>query len=123
LREKTVKAVKKKMGDYSNGNGITAHFNSRSIKKMTSDKALNKSLENGFTKSQHFETVSRAPNLFKTSKLVSVQKDKNDSDNVLSIKRLSADFKLKSGKKATAYFTVKETKQNGHTLYSIELKK
>lgn len=111
------------MGDYSNGNGITAHFNSRSIKKMTSDKALNKSLENGFTKSQHFEAVSRAPNLFKSAKLVSVQKDKNDSDNVLAIKRFSTDFKLKSGKKATAYFTVKETKQNGHTLYSIELRK
>lgn len=57
------------------------------------------------------------------AELVSVQKDRNSSENILSIKRFSTDFKLKNGKPAKAYFTVKETLQNGYTLYSLELKK
>lgn len=123
-REKAVAKLRKKVGDYKNSSsGINAHLNSRSIKKMTSDKALRKSLENGFTEEQHFETVRRSPVLFKKAKLVSVQKDRDDKQNILSIKRFNTEFKLKSGRKANAYFTVKETLQNGHTLYSVELKK
>ena len=48
--------------------------------------------------------------------------DKNGSAQILSIKRFSAPFTLESGKKANAYITVKETVQNDHKIYSVELR-
>ena len=98
-------------------------MNSRSIKKLTSDKALKKSLDNGFTKSNHFEAVAKISVLYKKATRMTPCNDRNFDQNILSVKRFYTDFKLKSGKSATAKITVKETKQNGHTIYSVELLK
>ncbi len=123
-RAKTVNTLKKKKGDYTNKKfKITAHLNSRSIKKLDSGKALNKSLSNGFTESEHFEAASKVNTLFQKATRMTSGKDKNGSPDIISVKRFYADFKLKSGKKATAKITVKESKQNGHTIYSVELYK
>ncbi len=98
-------------------------MNGRSIKKLTSDKALKKSLDNGFTKSNHFEAAARVFALYKKATKMKPEKDRNSDPNILSVKRFYTDFKLKSGKQATVKITVKETKQNGHTIYSVELLK
>lgn len=124
MRAKAKQALIKKKGNYINNKfNIEAHINSRSIKKLTSEKALNKSLENGFTENQHFEAAANVNNLYKNAQKMSVGKDKNGSPDIISVKRFYNDFKLKSGKKATAKITVKESKQNGHTIYSVELYK
>ena len=124
LRAKAKETLIKKKGDYTNKKfNIEAHVNSRSIKKLTSEKALNKSLENGFTKTEHFEAASKAHILYKKATRMTKGKDRDSSPDIISVKRFYTDFKLKSGKTATAKITVKESIQNGHTIYSVELLK
>ena len=123
LREELSSVLKPQYGTYKNAKtGIDAHLNGRSLKKLGSDKAIDKSKANGFTISEHFEAASRIIELYKNAELVEVAQDKKGSRNTLSIKRFNAVFTLRNGKTANAYITVKETEQNGHKIYSVELK-
>lgn len=122
LRQELSKSLRPKFGVYENeSTGIKANLNGRSLKKLSSDKAVEKSKANGFTLAEHFESAEKITSLYKKAKLVEVAKDKKGSSNILSIKRFSANFRLKEGRNAKAYITVKESIQNGHTIYSVEL--
>lgn len=122
LREELSKTLKPQFGVYTNKEtGINAHLNGRSLKKLASDKAINKSKENGFTITEHFEGASKITELYQKAKLIESAQDKKGSNNIISIKRFIAPFKTSMGKNAKAYITVKESKQNGHTIYSVEL--
>lgn len=123
LRGELDKKLRTQFGMLRNeSSGIEAHLNSRSLKKLGSDKAVEKSKANGFTISEHFEAASRITELYQKAVLVETRPDKNESRNVLSIKRFNSSFTLESGRKANAYITVKETVQNGHKIYSVELR-
>ena len=79
------------------------------------------SLANGFTITEHFEAANKIIDLYKKATLIESRPDKNNDQNIISIKRFVTPFELSTGKKATAYITVKETEQNGHKIYSLEL--
>ena len=102
---------------------IEANLSKKSLDKMTSAKALEKSKANGFTLDEHFELAEKIKPLYETAVLVSVHRNlKNPNDpNVVSIKRFISPAILKSGKKADVLITVKESIANGHKIYSIEL--
>lgn len=122
LRDELGEKLRSEFGTHKNEKtGIEAHLNSRSLKKLGSDKAIEKSKANGFTISEHFEAAGQITDLYRKADLVETRPDRNESRNVLSIKRFNAPFTLNSGKKANAYITVKETVQNAHKIYSVEL--
>lgn len=100
--------------------GIKARLSSEGINKITSAAAIGKSIENGFTSEQHFETVKRISELFQNAKLIKTHSDRKGSPNV-QIKRFVAQDKMNSGKDFDALITVKESIEHGHRIYSLEL--
>ena len=123
-RQELLKKLKSSFGKLVNiSTGIEANFSKKSLDKMTSAKALEKSKANGFSLDEHFELAAKIKPLYETAILVTAHGNlKNPDDpNVLSIKRFVSAAILKSGKKADVLITVKESIANGHKIYSIEL--
>lgn len=123
-REELFEKLKTVFGKITNiSTGIEANLSKKSLDKMTSAKALEKSKANGFTLNEHFELAAKIKPLYESAILVASHGNlKNPKDpNVISIKRFVAAAILKSGKKADVLITVKESIANGHKIYSIEL--
>lgn len=104
--------------------GIIAKVSSSGRDKIISNVAVQKSISNGFTKEQHNEIASKIGKLFKYGILISIHKDKNNSADVIAVKRFAPPIVLKENI-CVAYITVKETKEQkhipqGHSIYSIE---
>ena len=106
--------------DIVNKDGIQARLSSVGIAKMSSDKAIQKSLDNGFKVEEHFEAVSNIENLFIQSKFFKSETPKNQSKDIKAVHRFIADNALKD-KEAQALITLKESFQNGNRIYSLEL--
>ena len=124
IRKKAESILKKKKGTYKNtSTGEDASITRMSCKKLTSGKAAGKSVGNGFTVNQHFEAVSRINVLYSKSSFISSAPDKKGSPDIVCVKRYGANFKFKNGDEAFAYITVKEYKNEGDKIYSLELKK
>ena len=123
-RQELLEKLKPVLGKIVNiQTGIEANLSKKSLDKMTSAKALEKSKTNGFTLDEHFELAAKIKPLYESSILVISHGNlKNPDDpNVISIKRFVSAAILKSGKKADVLITVKESIANGHRIYSIEL--
>lgn len=107
--------------DLSNDStGIKAKLSSTGLNKMTSGAAIQKSVKNGFSGNQHFETVKRIVELYKKAKLVKTHEDRTGAENVI-IKRFVSQDKMNDGTKFDALITVKESVEHGHRIYSLEL--
>ena len=100
--------------------GIKARINSEQRNKIVSKKALDKSLNNGFTANQHNTAATIIDKLFKYATLLESLTDRIEDINIISIKRFASPvvFKDKAG---IAYITVKESIECGHRIYSLEL--
>ena len=123
-RQELLEKLKPVLGKIVNiQTGIEANLSKKSLDKMTSAKALEKSKTNGFTLDEHFELAAKIKPQYESSILVISHGNlKNPDDpNVISIKRFVSAAILKSGKKADVLITVKESIANGHRIYSIEL--
>ena len=95
---------------------IKARFSLSSLAKMLSSKAVQKSLDNGFSRGEHIEAVASIKELFQRANLASKTQDKSGARN-LQIYRFNAPFK-----EANALITIKEsTDLNLKKLYSLEL--
>jgi preprotein translocase subunit SecF len=70
--------------------GITARINVKQRNKLVSKKALNKSLNNGFTAGQHNATAARIDKVFECASLVDTGKDRNGDVNIVSIKHFAS---------------------------------
>ena len=84
------------------------------IRKMISDKAIAKSVNNGFSEEQHFRAVEKVAELFKNSVKALSKADQKDKN--LIIHRYNAPFE-----NANALLTLKEYQENGKNIYSLEL--
>lgn len=89
------------------------------IAKMSSDKAINKSLKNGFTLQEHFKAVNDIEALFINAKFLRSEKAKNASKDLVAVHRFINENALEN--KARALITLKESYQNGNRIYSLEL--
>lgn len=102
--------------------GIIARLSSTGINKMTSNKAVEKSEANGFTRKEHYGAVAEIKVLYEKAKLLNTHTDiKNERSNIVSIKRFTAALRLSDGKSGEALITLKETEEYGHRIYSLEL--
>jgi hypothetical protein len=120
----SVDKLKELLKDYSNEkpliikskDGEEARLGRSSIGKLVSNAAVQKSMDNGFTREQHYAAASDIDDLFKNSVKVSSRPDKSGDKNI-TIHRFAAPL---FGNKA-AYITVKESVQHGKRIYSAEL--
>lgn len=102
---------------------IEAYVNSRQKNKITSFAAIGKSEENGFSEGEHNLVASRTDELFRHATHINTYNDKNSEENgsvLLSVKRFACPIMVK-GEPAVAFLTVKETNNEGHKIYSVEL--
>nr|WP_163535401.1 hypothetical protein [Helicobacter suis] len=100
--------------------GIIARISSTGLNKISSSKALSKSLANGFTKEEHFKVATDVKRLFENAIPKESYKDKNNSPDIKAIHRYLTLLKI-NGKEATAKITLKESIEQGHRIYSLEL--
>lgn len=102
-RSELFEKLKTSLGSIENiSTGINAVLSKKSLEKMTSAKAIEKSKENGFSLDEHFEIAMDIIALFGKAELIMSHADlKNPNDpNIISIKRFVSEARLKSGKKA-----------------------
>ena len=100
---------------------IDANFTSRSIGKLGSDKAINKSVLNGFSTQEHFEAAFQIKQLYEMSDFIGRFLDDRNDPNVIAMYRFQIPIILTSGKNAFAYISTKEVKIHGNRTYTIEL--
>ena len=99
--------------------GIVAQLSSSAKGKLVSNKATGKSKANGFTREQHNVLAANVGALFEAARLVESRPDRAGDANVLSIKRFAQEVFLGT-RKAVAWMTIKESRQHGHHIYSVE---
>lgn len=117
LRNTSVEVLKTLINKVSkNIDGREVKFTKRSLEKMTSGKAINKSLDNGFTREEHYEAAQNILEIFKTAKFVETQPPKNGSLDILGVHKYMGKYK-----NANIKITIKEIRDNGNRFYSIEL--
>ena len=92
-----------------------AYVSKGSIAKMISPAAVQKSIDNGFTRAEHLEAVADIENLFAKSHFAKTEPHKSGEKGV-SIHRFNSDFKGNN-----ALITIKESVENGKRIYSVEL--
>ncbi|ARJ57335.1 hypothetical protein [Campylobacter cuniculorum] len=97
-----------------------AILTNKGLRKMMSEKAINKSVQNGFSRDEHFCAVNHIKSLFENAKKSHISTDLKHNDKKLLIHRYNANFKL-NNKEANALITIKEILENGKHIYSLEL--
>ena len=95
--------------------GRIAQISKRNIGKMVSDKAIAKSIANGFTAMEHFNAVNDIESLYKNAIFKETTADKH-GEIYLKIHRYNAQFE-----NANALITLKETTKHGNKIYTLEL--
>ncbi|MBR2148334.1 MAG: DUF3519 domain-containing protein, partial [Campylobacter sp.] len=118
IRDASKKVLSTFLGKTSKNNidGREVKFTKRSLDKMTSGSAVGKSLDNGFTREEHYEAAQNILEIFKTAKFVETQPPKNGSLDILGVHKYMGEYK-----NANVKITIKEIKEHGNTFYSIEL--
>lgn len=98
--------------------GITAQVSKTSIKKMGSDKAINKSIENGFSLQQHFKASADIENLYKKATNITTTKDLKNGDPAIQMHT----FISQVNDNANAKILVKESlDKDSRRIYTLEL--
>ena len=92
----------------------TATLTLKGLQKMISDRAVQKSVANGFKPEQHFKAVMDIKKLWNHAEKAHSHTDKTDKN--LTIHRYNAPFE-----NANAKLTLKEYVDNGKKIYSLEL--
>ena len=109
-----------KGGTFTNrATGISARLSSSGAGKLISNKAVSKSLANGFTARQHNALAARIDSLYESAALVEERPDRNGDVNVRSIRRFVSPVRI-GQTEAGACITVKESVEHGNRIYSVE---
>jgi len=103
----------------NDNDGGEARLSKSSIGKLMANTTVRKSLDNGFTREQHYAAVSDVDNLFRKSVKVISHADKYGDPNVKAIHRFAAPLFGDN----IAYITIKESTEHGKRLYTVELMK
>lgn len=122
------KEAAEKIAEYKNvmleniETGLKASYNNTGAGKLISQKAVDKSIKNGFSQEEHFTIASHIQEVFKNANLVSIEPDRDSdlNDNVTEVRRYAVEFNL-NGKKGFALMTVKLNKDSTKKLYALEL--
>lgn len=97
-----------------------ARVSSNGLNKIKSQKAIDKSLNNGFSKEEHIEAGKHLKELFENANLKSIDSDYRQRLDIKAIHRYVAKIDI-NDKPSQALLTLKESVENGHRIYSLEL--
>lgn len=99
--------------------GIEARLSSTGAGKLVSNKAVAKSVANGFTPAQHNALAAQIDRLYEGAILVEERPDRGGDINIRSIRRFLHPVRIGAAE-AGAYITVKESVEHGNRIYSVE---
>ena len=100
--------------------GRIAQVSKKNIAKMLSDKAISKSVNNGFSELEHIEAVKDIQELYTRARFIETHKDLKHNDPAIIIHR----YKAEVDSNTEALITLKETiegKYRGNKIYTLEL--
>ena len=100
---------------------IKARFSKNTANKIVSDKAITKSVVNGFSPQEHFEAAENIRGIFEQSEYIGNFSDDTNDSNILAIHRFQKNIILSNGRECVAYITLKEVKKEGSRIYTQEL--
>ncbi len=104
--------------------GYVAQVNSSQRSKMVSEKAINKSKDNGFTRGEHLLACSKVKELYENAILRLIREDEEYDVNTEDIKRFVAPISI-NGKSAYAKLLLKKPNdpkiKYSNKLYTVEL--
>ena len=100
--------------------GMVGRISSTGMNKISSTKALNKSLENGFTKEEHYKAGEHIKQLFETAKLREKHADSKGRPNIAQVYRFERPLVI-DNKEAIAKITMFEKIEGNNRVYSLEL--
>lgn len=100
---------------------VKARFSKNTASKISSDKAITKSVVNGFSVEEHFEAAENIKQIFELAEYLGSFPDDRGDPNIIAIHRLQKDIELSNGRKCIAYITLKEVKKAGNRIYTQEL--
>ena len=100
--------------------GMSATINRVQRDKLTSGKAVGKSIKNGFTPQEHFAAAANIKQLFENAVLLESRSDRNQDANIKAIHLFGVPVDF-DGKEGAAFILVKESIQHGGRIYTLEL--
>ena len=100
---------------------IKARFSKNTANKLSSGKAITKSVVNGFSVEEHFEAAENIKRIFEQAEYIGSFEDKSEDPNIVAIHRLQKYIELSNGRNCVAYLTLKEVKKEGNRIYTQEL--
>ncbi|WP_459178053.1 LPD3 domain-containing protein, partial [Helicobacter bilis] len=100
--------------------GIIAQISTTGLSKISSKKAVDKSIANGFTRDEHFKVAQDLKSLFENSKLKESHADTKARDEIQAVHRFTKSLQI-NGSQAEAKITLFENNQAGNKIYSLEL--
>ena len=100
--------------------GMSATINRVQRDKLTSGKAVGKSIKNGFTPKEHFAAAANIKQLFENAVLLESRSDRNKDANIKAIHLFGVPVDF-DGKEGAAFILVKESIQHGGRIYTLEL--
>ena len=98
-----------------NETGIKAAINSEQRNKIVSNRALGKSLRNGYSSRQLFSVAAVMDKAWEKASLAEILGDRARDKNILSIRRFETPMLL-DGEGAIAYITAKESAEHGNRI-------
>ena len=100
--------------------GISARLSSAAKGKLISNRAAGKSIANGFSRGEHNSIAAKVGELFEGGVHAASRGDRGGDANIRAIRRFAAPVTFDGGRDAVAWITVKDTKQHGNRIYSVE---
>ena len=90
------------------------------INKISSRKAVDKSIANGFSRDEHFAVAQDLKTLFENSKLRESHNDYKNNPNILQVHRFTKEISI-NHKNANAQITLFEKIEGKNRIYTLEL--
>lgn len=100
--------------------GLTGIITEAERNKISSSKAVNKSIQNGFSKEEHFKVAEDIKNIFENASLIQKHNDYKNRKNILAVYRFSKSVNI-NNKEANAKITLLEKMEGKNKIYTIEL--
>ena len=99
--------------------GLSGRITNDEINKIMSSKAVNKSLDNGFSKEEHFLASENIKELFEEATLLESHKDIKGREHI-KVHRFGAPLQI-NNKEANAKITLFEKIEGKNKIYTLEL--
>ncbi len=100
--------------------GLSGTISIKEINKISSSKAVDKSIYNGFSRDEHFKVSEHLKELFENAHLKQTHTDYKERPNIQAVHRFNTPLSI-NDKEAVAKITLFEKRLGNNKIYSLEL--